>query len=314
MSYDNKNRILVDVIIPTYNHADYIKKAINSTLNQIKVRTSIIVVDDGSTDHTYEVVQELKKRYKNINYIKQSNKGLSSARNKGILKAKSEYVAFLDSDDFWEKDKLVKQIEVFVNSGNSKLGVVYCNFRNVNEKEKKLPKRTFSLRDDVKGYIYDKLLEGNYISGSGSAVLVKRECFEKCGCFDENLEACEDWDMWLRLSKKYEYDYVNEDLVNIRLSKGSMSRNLHRMSVGMAQMYDKHPDLLYNQSGMDYLRNVVYPQIINELPRADTITMIKKKVKPDTYSQIFKFTISGSTIFIKSIINRILSKIIGLIR
>ncbi len=314
MSYNKKYKIFVDVIIPTYNQANLLKRAINSVLSQRGVTANIIVVDDGSTDHTQEVVRELKNRYKNINYIKQSNKGLSSARNKGLINAKSEYIAFLDSDDFWEKDKLTKQLELFDNFGKSTLGVVYCNFRNVNEKGKKLPVKTFSLRGDVKGYVYDKLLEGNYISGSGSAVLVKKECFEKCGYFDENLEACEDWDMWLRISKKYEYDYVNEDLVSIRLSQGSMSRNLHKMSVGMAQMYDKHPDLLCNERGMDYLRSVVYPQLIEEMPRVETITMIKKKVKPYTYSQIFKFTINGSIIFIKSIINRILSKIIGFIR
>jgi len=222
----------VSVIIPTYNYGHYIEEAIDSVLAQTYKDYEIIVVDDGSTDNTEEVVSKYGPK---IKYIYQENQGLSAARNTGIKKSNGEYIAILDSDDLWFPWKLEKQMKLF--EANSVLGLVYSDGFAFSEK---------GVFDDFlfgentnfyRGRVFDKLLLNNFISCPSA--LVKRDCFNKVGLFDTSLDACEDWDMWLRISLYYEIDYVNEPLVKHREHKGSMHTKAEMMEEAALKVLNK---------------------------------------------------------------------------
>ncbi|OGM08897.1 hypothetical protein A2159_02760, partial [Candidatus Woesebacteria bacterium RBG_13_34_9] len=202
----------ISVIIPTYNRALTIKRAIDSVLNQTYQDFEIIVIDDRSTDNTEEVVKIFNDE--KLKYIRhEKNKGGSAARNTGIKVAKGEYIAFLDSDDEWHPEKLQKQLNLF-NNLDKEFGVIYCGFQGVNEFGKVfkyvIPKH--------RGYITLKLIEGNCV-GTLSIILAKLSYINSINGFDEDLDSCQDWDLYIRLSKICKFDFVPEVLVNYTYSK-----------------------------------------------------------------------------------------------
>jgi len=207
---------LVSVVIPTYNYAHFLCNAVDSVLAQTYRNIEIIVVDDGSSDNTSEIAKGYGAR---INYIYQANRGLSAARNAGIRVAGGEFIAFLDADDMWMPDKIMKQVQVLKDHGA--VGAVGSNLYQVDE----------NLRDLAvvknKNYAPEKfsreLLFFNIVGGGGSSILLRKECFRVAGLFDEELRAAEDWDMWLRISKKFSIRNIDEPLVKIRLGSYSMS-------------------------------------------------------------------------------------------
>ena len=209
----------VSIIIPTYNRAHLIGRAIKSVLNQTYQDFEIIVVDDGSTDNMEEVVKKFQKKNKRIRYIRhKENKGEAAARNTGIKAAKGEYIAFQDSDDEWFPEKLEKQMEVF-ESAPSKVGVVYTGFYRVkNNKKTYIPSSWVKQKE---GDIHKELLKGNFVGTP--AMVVKKECFEKVGMFDENLPQLEDWELVIRLSKYYEFKCIDEPLMIAHYTPGSVN-------------------------------------------------------------------------------------------
>lgn len=208
----------IDVIIPVYNGAKYIKDALFSVEQQTVSPVTIIVIDDGSTDDTFEIVLNYKKQSSmNIVIIQKQNGGPNSARNVGIKNSSSHFLAFLDADDVWEKNKLELQLNVFENSKIRDLGIVYGRYGIIDGQGKKTSQYfIYNPETCLRGYIFNELLAANKICGSGSAVLIKRECFNQVGYFDETLRAAEDWDMWLRLSEHFTFDYVDKIIVQIR--------------------------------------------------------------------------------------------------
>lgn len=246
MSYpqhSNTEKITVDVVIPVYNGEKFILDAISSIASQTFPASKIIIIDDGSTDSTPELIEEFvsKNLSQNILYHRKENGGLSSARNAGIKLSSSNYLAFLDADDIWLPTKLERQISRLLYSVNpSDLGVVYCDFTLINEMGALINCPAYSnIIKSVKGHVYEKLLLGNYVSGSGSAVLVRRDCFEKCGFFDELLPSCEDWDMWLRISRHFSFTYVDEKLVKIRRHDNGMQKDNLKMILGHTLLFNK---------------------------------------------------------------------------
>ena len=207
----------ISVIIPTYNCADYIKNAINSVLFQ-KYRGDIevIVVDDGSTDNTKKVLEEYIKN-KQIIYIKQKNKGQASARNTGFKKSTGELIAFLDSDDTWNQDKLTKQIEKFKYE---KVGLVYTGVEWYHSIDNEIIKIKIPR---IKGKVFKKLLLHNFLTTS--TIILRREAFEDFN-FAKKYSYVEDYDLWLRVSKKWKVDYVKEVLCKYRIHDNNHSRNL----------------------------------------------------------------------------------------
>ena len=230
MNSASNSRNLVDVVIPAYNAARYIEQTLSSAATQGDILSKIIVINDGSTDRTQELVSQFaaKHPHLSIQIIEQANAGLSAARNAGIQASTAPYIAFLDADDLWLPDKLSKQLTVFNKTKNDKLGLVYCAYGAISAASARLPS-VVVISPSLRGDASRKLLQGNFISGSGSAVLIQRTVFDAVGLFDEKLRAGEDWDMWLRISRNFLIDYCLEELVLIRLHEANMQKDTLRM-------------------------------------------------------------------------------------
>jgi glycosyltransferase involved in cell wall biosynthesis len=207
----------VSVIIPTFNRASYLQRSIQSVLNQTFQHIEIIVVDDASTDNTEEIVSQI--RDSRISYLKHTtNRGGSAARNTGIQAAKGKFIAFQDSDDEWLSEKLGKQIEILTDSP-PKVGVVYTGaLRFKAGKKEYIPPSRIHVKE---GNIHRELLKENFVTTQ--AAVVKRECFQKAGLFDETLPRLQDWDLFLRIAKHFEFRYIPEALVHSFFTQDSIS-------------------------------------------------------------------------------------------
>ena len=197
------NDYFVSVVIPTYNRAYYLRRAVDSVLNQTYTNFELIIVDDGSKDST----EKLIKSYGNsMRYFHQKNSGVSSARNKGIAFSRGRYLSFLDSDDEWKPDKLAIQIDFFMKNRDA----LICQTEEV------WIRNDFYLNPQRKhkkysGIIFEKCLPLCIISPS--AVMIDKKVFKKIGLFDESFPACEDYDLWLRISSLYPVYLIKQKLV-----------------------------------------------------------------------------------------------------
>ncbi|MGQ9611024.1 MAG: glycosyltransferase family 2 protein [bacterium] len=225
---------MISVIIPTYNYGEFVSYAIKSVLCQTYQDFELIIVDDGSTDNTKEIVQEFVNSDKRIRYLYQKNRGLSSARNTGIKASRGMFIAFLDADDIWFPEKLEYQMEIMKNIHS--IGLVGCGYINFNYNDG----NTQIIIPDQELDLARELTVKNAIYGSASGVLVKKECFERVGLFDEKLKAAEDWDMWLRIIKHYDIRFVDKPMVKIRIHNRNMSKNVERMRNAQIQVLRKN--------------------------------------------------------------------------
>lgn len=203
---------LVSVVIPTYNRKDYVQEAINSVLAQTYTNYEIIVVDDGSTDGTGEVLQA---RYGDrIRYVWQINQGESVARNQGIAKTQGEYIAFLDSDDLWLPDKLERQISFLQSS--PEVGMVSGQAWVIDENGDRHGEQLLGARPDMPGRLtLQELLLQNQIAGP-STVMVRRSVLQMTGGFDPQIKYGEDWDLWLQVIRLTLVHVMNTPLSCIR--------------------------------------------------------------------------------------------------
>ena len=196
--------INVSVIIPTYNRVKFLPACINSVLKQSIPVEEIIVVDNNSSDGT---VNYIRDKFKMVRVLIERNKGVSFARNLGILNSKNNWVAFLDSDDEWMPDKIQKQIEL-IKRLNYKVNFIHTNekwVRNniiLNQKKKHAKKG---------GYIFQDCLDICKISPSST--LIKKSLFDQYGLFNTKFKVCEDYELWLRFTSKIEIGYINEVLI-----------------------------------------------------------------------------------------------------
>lgn len=187
---------MISVVITTYNRAHLLPRAIKSVLKQTLKPLEIIVVDDGSSDTTSEVI----KAFPTIRYIKKENAGISSARNYGIKAAKGRYIAFLDDDDVWLEDKL--KLQYAQKSDFSHTNEIWIhNNKEVQQKAHHKKPEGWCFYENI-----------NFCKISPSTVMIKKEIFEIVGFFDESLEVCEDYDMWLRILKSYPITLVTDTL------------------------------------------------------------------------------------------------------
>ena len=204
---------LISVIIPAYNHAQFVEEAVESVLSQTYKHLEVIVVDDGSTDDTRDI---LKKYQNKLTYIFQKNNGQSSARNHGIRTGKGTYIAFLDSDDLWLPEKLELQMEVM--SQNQTIGLVSCGAYIINPKgriEDEWIREEYQTREKLLRDLQTRKLFLNT-----SCVLVKRMCLDRVGEFKEGLGFAEDWDLWLRIARHYEVRIIRKPLIKCRKHDG----------------------------------------------------------------------------------------------
>lgn len=199
-----KNTPLVSIIIPIHNQVDFLKKAIESVLNQIYQNFEVIIVNDGSTDQTREMVFSFKDE--RVIYLWQENKGAALARNTGIEKAKGKYIAFLDADDLWLPEKLQKQVEFMEK--NPEIGLLGTACVQVNEKGEKIKEKIFPTENKI---LQKDLIKYNpFIQ---SSVMVKKEVFDKAQGYDEEFLESEDYDLWLRIAKRHKITNLSEPLV-----------------------------------------------------------------------------------------------------
>jgi glycosyltransferase involved in cell wall biosynthesis len=212
---------MVSVVITCYNYGQYLAECITSVINQTYKEFEIIIVNDGSTDNTDEIVIPFLQM-PNFIYITQENSGQTVAKNSGIKISKGEFIAFLDADDFWHPTKLEKQVPLFKNN----VGVVYSLIQLIDENSKELDNGTTpKYLQPQRGLIRESIIFDNFIAFSSS--IVKKECFAKAGMFDESLKMGIDWDLWLRISAEYHFDYVDEKLLYYRVGHSNqMSKNI----------------------------------------------------------------------------------------
>jgi glycosyltransferase involved in cell wall biosynthesis len=204
--------------MPAFNAEPYICESIESVLGQSYPNIELIVINDGSTDNTGEAISHLMN---SITYIETKNQGVSAARNLGIEQAKGEWIAFLDADDIWFANKLQLQFDgldgcVWSYTDSYYLGEQYPN-----------KTRRSDLSVLLVGNIFNALLTENIITTS--SVLLKKSILQNAGCFDETLEALEDWKLWLDIAKEHPISYVNSPLLKYRVYPGSTSRKARKM-------------------------------------------------------------------------------------
>ncbi len=223
----------VSVVIPTYNRAHLISRAIRSVNQQTYQDIEIIIVDDGSTDNTKELVKQLKDS--RMLYIRSSqNRGGAAARNIGIQASRGKYIAFLDSDDEWFPEKIYKQVQALVE-GEEEVGMVYTGilFMGENGIVSNENKPVF------RGKILPQLLRTNVI-GSTSSAMIKRFCLEAVGMFDEQFPSRQDLDLWIRIAAKYNIEYVPEALTIHHIHKNRISSDHAAKIKGHELLLDKY--------------------------------------------------------------------------
>jgi len=226
----------ISVIIPTFNRANFLFKTITSIINQTSKVDEIILIDDGSTDNTKQICEKF-----DIKYIYQKNKGVSSARNKGIKISKNNWIAFCDSDDIWEKNKIEQQMKF--HQANKDILISHTNetwkFNNKIIKKKKFQQKTsgFCFLDNI-----DSCKIGT------STLLVHKLILDDVGYFDESLKACEDYDLWLRILKKYQLGYIEDELITkIAGHKGQLSFETPMMDIYRIKALLKHKNSKFQQ-------------------------------------------------------------------
>jgi len=241
----------VSVIIPTYNRSRMLKEAIDSVLSQDYPHFELVVVDDGSTDATAELLQAYGQ---DLVVIRQPNRGVSAARNAGIAAASGRYIAFLDSDDLWLPQKLTRQVRFF----NQYPDALVCQteeiwMRNGRRVNPGLRHRKLS------GMIFEPSLHLCLISPS--AVMIRRSLFRAVGRFDENLPACEDYDLWLRVGSRHPVYLIPEAGI---IKRGG------------------HPDQLSKTPGLDKYRirslvKILESNLLSREQTAAAVIVLRKK-------------------------------------
>lgn len=191
----------ISVVIPTYNRYEVLKRALTSVFAQTHSPSEVIVIDDGSRDETAKILQD----FPSIIYRYQNNSGVSSARNLGISLCSHEWIAFLDSDDAWHEEKLA--LHVSLHAAEKELLFSYTDELWIRDgKEVKIPKKF----QKHSGEVFSQCLSHCIIAPS--SVLIHKNLFEEIGVFDENLEVCEDYDLWLRLTCKHKVGLVEQKM------------------------------------------------------------------------------------------------------
>lgn len=208
----------VSVVIPAYNAEATLFGTLQSVLDQTFKDIEVLVIDDGSTDRTAEIARSMGGP---VRCIVQENRGVSAARNRGIDSARARYIALLDADDVWDRDKLAKQTAV-LDADPDVMGT-YAGVVRVNAEGRTiehLPARAF---DDLCGSL---LLHSSVIPTSPSSLMLRREVFDLVGTFDPSFSQCADWDFLIRASLKVRLTPIDEWLVRYRTAEGNMSSDI----------------------------------------------------------------------------------------
>ena len=229
---------MISVILPSYNREATIKRAIESVLKQTFADIELIVVDDGSTDHTKDVVQSIADS--RIRYIYQDNAGACVARNTGIKAAKGEFIAFQDSDDSWNEYKLEKQYNLLCKT---QADIVFCQVRRYG----------YNTADIIYPLLEQEIVEEKFLIetslASTQTLLCKAEVFET-EMFDPEMPRFQDYDLVIRLAQKYRFAFCREPLVDLYLQGDSITLNKDKTIIAHRRLIDKHEKLWERYPGV----------------------------------------------------------------
>ncbi|MFD2167330.1 glycosyltransferase family 2 protein [Thalassotalea euphylliae] len=228
---------LISVIVPNYNGAAFIHEAVSSILNQSYENLEVIVVDDGSSDNSAEIIELLASNDSRVVSIFKENGGVSKARNLGIAKAQGEYIAFLDSDDFWHPDKLAQQLDAL---GKQNVKVCFSAFKRWEPDNAGMypsaeqlyqiqnPNTLAEVDSDFSTALYPKMFEDVYI-WTGT-ILMDKSVLDDVGCFNEDLVIGEDYDLWLRIAFRYRAVKLAFPFALYRTNPNSITRKVHEQN------------------------------------------------------------------------------------
>ena len=221
----------VSVIIPTYNRASFLQRAIDSVCKQTLGCAEIVVVDDGSTDNTMELLKVIEGNSKtSVNVIHTENRGVAAARNLGVKNAQYDVISFLDSDDHWSRKKIEKQYSQFIGQDVYQI----CHTRekwlrrgeHLNQKRKHVPQH---------GDIFSHCLK--LCAVGMSTVMMHKALFEKAGGFDEGMRCCEDYDLWLRVSCRNAFMLIDEPLIVKEGGRDDQLSSIYRLGMDERRIY-----------------------------------------------------------------------------
>lgn len=253
---DLNNQPLVSVVIATYNMGQYINLAVDSILQQTWQNIEVIVIDDGSTDHTPTTMATYENDVR-VKYVRTPNQGQPKAKNTGIQNTRGEFIAFCDADDLWEPNKLAVQMPLF---DNPKVGIVYSEVSNIDENNNRYVKSGNETRHS--GKVTNQLLIENFVP-FGTAV-IRRSCIERNGIFDEDFRMGIDWDLWLRYSLDWEFAYTPERTYIYRVWSGQMSTNYRGRYDFATRILNKFVTLHGQQLDQSYVKKAWADMYIRE--------------------------------------------------
>ncbi|WP_091999462.1 glycosyltransferase family 2 protein [Marinobacter pelagius] len=217
---DTSTSPLVSIVTPTYNRADYIGQAVNSVLAQTYTNFEFLIVDDGSTDNTRELLEPVLADAR-IRYFYQENQGQSVARNCALSEAKGDFVCFLDSDNYWPAEKLKQQVDLFRNHPD--YDVVYGDIITIDEKGQEVSRKNMKR---YSGIIAKYMIRDNCVSMN--TAMARRRCFETLGAMSGKRRVADDYDLWLRFSARFRFLYVPEFLAYYRVMDDQISSDKTR--------------------------------------------------------------------------------------
>ncbi|MBP0012702.1 MAG: glycosyltransferase [Roseofilum sp. SBFL] len=231
---------LISVIIPAYNSEKTIAETVESVLKQTFADFELIVINDGSTDGTLEVLSRIQDP--RLKVFSHPNAGSNPSRNRGFAQSSGEYIAFLDADDLWTPDKLEAQLNALQENPQAAVAHSWCNL--IDESSKFLSRGGYCTAN---GDVYPHLLLVDILE-NGSNPLIRREALNKVGAFDESLPAGQDWDLYLRLAAQYHFITVERPQISYRISSHSLSSNVVKLESGCLQVitkaFNQAPDVL----------------------------------------------------------------------
>lgn len=225
---------LASIIIPAYNAKKYIEETVQSVLNQSYTNWELLIIDDGSTDNTIEIIEALAKTDSRINYITKKNSGVSDSRNKGLSIAKGEFISFLDADDIWNKENLKEKINFIVENN---IDVAYSDCEKIDANSNSLKNiLTGSESPELSDIL---LLKGNYITAP-SGIVLKKSVLDKIGGFDTNLSNNADQELWIRiLSNNFKIKLIKKTLWKYRVHDNNMSSNIALLEKDSIYIFNK---------------------------------------------------------------------------
>lgn len=225
---------MISIIMPTYNRAKTISQAIESVLVQTFTDWELVLIDDGSTDNTQEVIGKYLSDPR-VRYYNQKNAGPIAARNNGVKLAHGEWLAFLDSDDAWLPEKLAKQFAMALDYNRPVL--IYGNYFYINQDGEKIGEFFGHKTTPHAGKVTNYLLTDNFLLTS--SVLMPKKSFEQVGGFDQNLNLTigEDYELWLRLSLELEFYYISEPIALYRMHEVQLTKQKLKVYFSLIKLY-----------------------------------------------------------------------------